>query len=150
MSVINAPQAWPSDAAPSKAEIERIYKAAYYVNPSILRPQDPAELGLDLHRLKECGEVLMKKSLSELRRHLPALWGRMDESQKALFLLGHLAEALKYADTTLQALEKELGPLKEEKASIDRVMNLVYGKIPENLARRIKRGLGREWLNGAD
>jgi hypothetical protein len=147
---MNAPQAWPSDAAPSKAEIERIYKAAYYVNPSILRPQDPAELGLDLHRLKEFGEVRMKKPLSELRRHLPALWGRMDENQKALFLLGHLAEALKYADTTLQALEKELGPLKEEKASIDRVMNLVYGKIPENLSRRIKRGLGREWLNGTD
>jgi hypothetical protein len=147
---MNAPQAWPSDTAPSKAEIERIYKAAYYVNPSVLRPQDLAEFGLDLHRLKEFGEVRMKKPLSELRRHLPALWGRMDENQKALFLLGHLAEALRYSEDTLQALEKELGPLKEERAAIDRVMNLVYGKIPDHLSRRIKRGLGREWLNGKD
>lgn len=148
MSPMNAPHAWPSDTAPSKVEIERIYKAAYYVDPSVFRPQDLAEFGLDLHRLKEFGEVRMKKPLPELRRHLPALWGRMDQNQKALFLLGHLAEALKYVETTLQALGEELGPLKEEKAAISRVMNLVYGKIPEQLARRIKRGLGREWLNG--
>ena len=64
---MNRKEIWPKEQAPSKEEIERMYRMAYCVDPEFFRREDVADFGLDLRRLKEFGEVLMAKKLPVLR-----------------------------------------------------------------------------------
>lgn len=136
---------WPMDQNPAKSEIEQMLKLAYYVDPSILRPEDVVNFGVDFHRLKEFGEVRMKKDVKRLRSHLPKLWERMTDDQKAAFLINGVLERLEEISTILGHLEEMTGELQETHEGMDMALHGIWAKLPLGLRERLKRGLGKEW-----
>jgi hypothetical protein len=131
-----------------KAEIERMYRMAYCVDSGIYRPDDVVDFGIDLRRLKEFGEVEMKKDLSQLRRRATVLWNRMDAHQKAAFLIGDVVAALRTAGGALRALEAVLGRLDEAHDGIDMAYNGLFSKVSGPLKERVEQGLGKWRTNG--
>lgn len=137
---------WPTNKTPDKAEIESMYKCAYYVDAGFFRAPDVVDFGLDLHRLKECGEVVMKKSIRELRKHLGELWARMTKDQKVLFLMSSAMEGMGFLELVFDDLAVFTGDVKEEKLGLDSVRNSLFAKIPKNLHLKLEKGLGKEWI----
>lgn len=136
---------WPTEKNPAKSEIEQLFKMAYYVDPEILRPPDIVNFGIDFHRLKEFGEVRMKKSVGQLRPHVADFWGRMNDDQRAAFLISSLIDRLKVIMQLTEDLESVIGELREGQEGLDMVLNNVWSQIPLGLRERLKRGLGKEW-----
>jgi hypothetical protein len=136
---------WPFDRNPGREEIERLYRVAYYVDSSVFRREDLVDFGIDFHRLKECGEVRMKKPLLQLRRHVKGLWDRMGRDQRAMFLMGHFAHTLRRAQAVLGELRTLLGDVEDEKQALDLAMTRLCGRLPETLRKKLDQGLGKAW-----
>lgn len=137
---------WPNTKAPTRAQVERMYKLAYTIEPSIFRPEDIINFGIDLRRLKEFGEVRMSKNPS--RAHVDDLWGRMDQYQRAAFLMSYLGDSLRSVETLVKALEKELGELKDIRDALTWLHAGLFGRFPKSLHKRLQRGLARWGNNG--
>lgn len=130
---------------PSKEDAERMVKIAYYLDRKFLRPIDMVDFGIDVYRLKECGEVRMSKSLSKIRPHVAGLWARMTDPMRAMFLWSHLCQSV----DELRVILAEMAPIiKSTKADAD-YLNLFLGsmamKLPPELQAKIKDGFGKEW-----
>lgn len=136
---------WTSKLA--KDEIERMYKMAYCVEPGIFRPDDIVDFGMDLRKLKEFGQVEMKKDLPQLRKRAKGLWDRMDRLQRAAFLMGDVVASLRHTAGSLRSLEAVIGRLDEAHDGIDMVYNGLFGKVPKALRERLESGLGK-WKTG--
>lgn len=146
---MNAPsETWPGKKMPGKTEIERMYRIAYTVDPGFYRMQDVIDFGLDLHRLKEFGDVIMKKDLAQLRKRAKDLWGRMDDHQKAAFLMGTVIEGLRNVAGVLQDLERLMGPMPDAHEGLEMAQNGLYVRIPKSLRDRLDRGFGKWKTNG--
>jgi hypothetical protein len=141
-------EAFPGKKMPGKTEIERMYRIAYTVDPAIYRIQDVIEFGIDIHRLKEFGEVLMKKDVSKLRKGVRALWDRMDDHQKAAFLVGDVVSSLKNLGKLVADLEKLMGPIMEAHEGLELIQNGLFARIPKALRDRLERGFGKWRTNG--
>lgn len=141
-------EAFPGKWMPAKTEIERMYRIAYTVDPAIYRVQDVIDFGIDIRRLKEFGEVLMKKDVSKLRKGAKSLWDRMDDHQKAAFLVGDVYSALKDLTKTIGDLEKLMGPILEAHEGLELIQNGLFARIPKALRDRIQRGFGKWRTNG--
>lgn len=136
---------WPTNKAPVKEEILRMYKCAYYIDRSFFKPADVADLGLDFYRLKEFGEIEMKKPLEKLRPHVPALWERMSRAQKVMYLYSYLCQATGYAKAILKDLGAMVGDVKRETSLLEGIPDSLYLKFPKELQDKIKDGFGKEW-----
>ncbi len=132
-----------------KAEIERMYRIAYTVNPDMFSPQDVVDFGLDLHQLKEFGAVKMKKGLSVLRKNCRALWDRLDDHQKAAFLMGDVVSGLRKVSSVLQDLEKLMGTIPDAHEGLQMVQNSIYARMPKAWRDRADQGFGKWRTNGA-
>jgi|FLYK01.1.fsa_nt_gi hypothetical protein len=141
---------YPRNPSPLKPEIERMVKLAYLVDPAILRPQDIVDFGIDLHRLKEFGEVRLSKPLGHLRKLVPALWGRMNAHQRAAFLLSYVVDGLKQVEETLKDLEREIGDLSEARQGITLALSGLFGKVPRRIVRRIGEASAMWKYEGGD
>lgn len=126
-----------------KIEIERMYRIAYTVDPAFFRITDVVDFGLDLHRLKEFGDVLMKKDLARLRKYAKELWGRMNDHQKAAFLMSNVIEGLRNVAGVLQELEKLTGPMSDAHEGLEMAQNGLYVNIPKTLRDRLDNGFGK-------
>jgi len=104
-------EAWPGTKHPSKEEVERLYRLSYTVDHEFFRREDVVDLGLDVRQLKEFGEVRFSKSLSVLRKHVPSLWKRMNDLQKAAYIMADVMSGLKGVDLAIKELEKVVGPI---------------------------------------
>ena len=131
-----------------KAEIERMYRMAYTVDPKVFRAQDLVDFGLDLHRLKEFGDVKMKKGLAVLRKGCKALWERMNDQQRAAFLIGDVITGLRKVSGSLQGLEKVMGSIPEAHEGLEMAQNGLYARIPNDLRGRLDQGFGKWRSNG--
>lgn len=139
---------WPGKKTPGKSDIERMYRIAYTVDPSIYRMQDVIDFGLDLHRLKEFGDVVMKRDLSRLRKGAKELWGRMDNHQRAAFLMGNVIEGLRGVSGVLLDLEKLMGPMPDAHEGLAMAQNGLFATIPKTLRDRLDKGFGKWRTNG--
>lgn len=133
-------------SAPAKDEAERMVMVAYYIDKKFLRPTDIVDLGIDLYRLKECGEVRMSKSPAKLRPHTAGLWGRMTDPMKAMFLWSYFCSKAE----ELRNILDQLGPLvksscREERSRIEQMLGTMALKLPKELQEKIREGFGREW-----
>jgi len=137
---------WPNTKTPTKAQVERMYKLAYTIEPSIFRPQDIINFGIDLRRLKEFGEVRMSKN--PVREHVAGLWDRMDHYQRAAFIMSYMADSLRSVELLVKALERELGELKDVRDSLTWLHASLFGRFPKSLHKRLQRGLARWGNNG--
>jgi len=127
--------AWPGEKAPSKDDIERLYRLAYCVDPDYFKKEDVVNLGLDLYRLKEFGQVVMKKSLSVLRKQAPALWKRLSDTQKADYVLGDVIAGLRYVDGAIREMEKFIGEFPEGHESVDFIYHQLFARLPARHCR---------------
>jgi hypothetical protein len=141
-------EAWPGKRLPAKVEIERMYRIAYTVDPNFFKIHDVVDFGLDLHRLKEFGDVTMKKDLTQLRKYAKGLWGRMDDHQKAAFLMGNVIEGLRDVASVLQDLEKVIGPMPDAHEGLEMAQNGLFATIPKALRERLDKGFGKWKSNG--
>lgn len=133
-------------SAPAKEEAERMCKIAYYLDKKFLRPIDLVDLGIDVYRLKECGEVRMSKKPSEIKPHLAALWNRMTEPMKAMFLWSHLCQEVDMIKELLMQLGSfHKGSMQAELSHLDALLLSASRKLPEELQSKIKEGFGKEW-----
>lgn len=124
-----------------------MYTIAYYLNVDFFRREDVVDLGLDYHQLKECGAVVMKKSVVELRRHVGALWKRMDESQKCAFLLSRAALHVQDVKRIMTHLEKMTNHSSATvKEGLDMALNVALTAVPVELRDELQKGLGRRWV----
>lgn len=131
--------------APSKDEAERMYKIAYYLDKKFLRPIDVVDLGIDVYKLKECGEVRMAKSPSKIKPYTAEIWGRMTESMRAMFLWSYLCEEIDSLRATLRQLKPIAKNVRLEELALDSILNSMSIKLPPELQAKIKEGFGREW-----
>lgn len=131
------------DRFPGKAEIERMYRMAYTVDPRVFRIQDVVDFGLDIPRLKEFGEVRMKKGLAVLRKSCKVLWDRMNDQQKAAFLIGDVVSDLRRVAGRLQGLEKLIGSTPGAHEGLDMAQNSIYARIPNPLRGLLDQGFGK-------
>lgn len=136
---------WPNNQTPGKDEIERMYKCAYYLDRGFLKPSDVTDFGIDISRLKEWGEVVMKKPLPILRAHVKALWDRMDRAQRTMFLYSYFAQGMKRMLTLLDSIEAQAGNCMSERHAMNSVTSTLPRKFPEALQDKIREGFGKEW-----
>jgi hypothetical protein len=140
---------WPTNKAPIKEEIERMYKCAYYFDSSFFKPTDLVDFGIDFHRLKEFGEVDMKKDLPKLRQHVQKLWDRMGQAQRTIFLYSYFNQGCQYLSSLLEDLERALGGKggseTKEQYMLGRLLEVVRKKFPEDLQDKLDKGFGKEW-----
>ena len=141
-------EAFPGNKMPGKTEIERMYRIAYTVDPAIYRIQDVIDFNIDLRLLKEFGEVRMKKDVSKLRKGAKALWDRMDDHQKAAFLVGDVVSSLQSLAKTVADLEKLMGPILEAHEGLELIQNGLFARIPKALRQRLEKGFGKWRSNG--
>lgn len=134
---------WPTNRAPDKDQIVRMYRLAYMMSTAVLRREDVVDFGLDLHRLKEFGEVRMSKPLTTLRKHVPGLWARMDKQQRAAFILSYLLESLENVGSLVKNLEVEMGEVKDVHESLVWMNTFLLGKFPKELQERLRQGRER-------
>lgn len=130
-----------------KADIERMYKMAYTIDAEIYRPDDVVDFGIDLRRLKEFGEVEMKKDLAQLRRRANGLWGRMNRHQKSAYWIGDVVAALRTATCALRSLEALIGRLDESHDGIEMTYNGLFARSGA-LKERVEKGVGKWRANG--
>jgi hypothetical protein len=142
-----AENAWPSEKAPSKDDIERLYRLAYCVNPDYYRKEDVVNLGLDLYRLKEFGQVRMTKPLTVLRKQAPILWKRLSDVQRAAYVLGDVIAGLRYVDGAVTELEKLMGEFPEAHESVDFIYHQLFARMPASLRDKLEKGFGK-WKGG--
>lgn len=138
---------WPGDKAPSKEEVERMYRLAYCVDPEFFRREDVIDFGLDLYRLKEFGEVRMSKNVGVLRRHAPTLWKRLSDAQRAAYILADVVSGLRYVDGAVKELEKVMGAFPEAHESVDFIYHQLFAKLPIGLRNKLEKGFGK-WKAG--
>lgn len=144
MTIMN--KVWPSNKAPIKVEIERMYKCAYYFDRSFFKASDLVDFGLDLYKLKEAGVVEMKKDLSKLRPHVQALWDRMGPSQRTIFLYSYFMQGCNYLLTLLGDLSPALGgDVRPEERLIETLIQTVNRRFPQDLQDKLDEGFGKEW-----
>jgi hypothetical protein len=139
----------PGEKLLSKDEVERLYRLAYTVDHEFFQKQDLIDLGLDLHRLKEFGEVRMSKSLSQVRKQVPALWKRMNDLQKAAYIMGDVMSGLKYLDNAIRELEKLLGEIPHAHDGISFIETGLFARIPAHLRDRLSKGFAK-WKGNGD
>lgn len=143
----NIEAVWPTNRLPTKVQIERMYKLAYTMDPSIFKREDVVDFGIDLYHLKECGEVRMSKPLGKLRKHTSDLWDRMDSHQRAAFIMSYLVDALRSVEVLVKDLEREIGDLKDVREALTWMHSGLFGKFPKGLQKKLALGLER-WGNG--
>lgn len=136
---------WPDNRTPGKEEIERMYKCAYYIDRTFLRPADVVEFGIDFVRLKEFGEVVMRKPINQLRQKAPGLWERMNKSQKTMFLYSYFTQGIKYLNKLVDNLEPLIGNCMSERHGLTSLLNTLNRKFPADLRDKIEDGFGKEW-----
>lgn len=135
------------DQGDPKEEIERMYRMAYCVDPGFFRPADVVDLGLDVVRLKEFGQVRMRKNATLLKRQAGKLWERMSEDQRAAYTIADILSCLGYIGEAMAALEGYLGPLPGAQEELDMVYNALFTKIPLQLQSKLAKGFGK-WKSG--
>lgn len=140
-------ETWPGTKPPTKEELERLYRLAYMIDAQYFKREDVVDLGLDLHRLKEFGEVKMSKGLTVLRKHAGALWKRLNDAQRTAYIIADVFSKLQYIDQAVQELAKEVGPLPEVADGIGLVRTGLFSRVPAHLRERLAKGLGK-WKNG--
>ncbi len=136
-------EAWPKEKPPTKEEIERLYRLAYMVDHEFFRREDVVDLGLDVRRLKEFGEVHLSKTLAVIRKHAPSLWKRMNDLQKAAYIVSDLYASLKQVDLTIQELEKVTGPMAEAREWVSYIHTGLFARLPQRLRERLDKGFGK-------
>lgn len=136
-------ETWPGTKPPTKEEVERLYRLSYTVDHEFFRREDVVDLGLDVRQLKEFGEVRFTKSLSALRKHAPALWKRMNDLQKAAYIMGDVMSGLKDVDLAIKELEKVVGPIPDAHEGISFVQTGIFASIPSHLRDRLEKGFGK-------
>lgn len=141
-------ETWPGSKPPTKEEIERLYRLAYTIDARYYRREDVVDLGLDLHRLKEFGDVRMSKGLPTLRKHAGSLWKRLNDAQRTAYILADVISGLRYVDQAVRELEKEVGPLPEAQEGISLVQNSLFSRVPAHLRERLDKGFGKWKTNG--
>lgn len=141
-------ESWPGDRKLGKHEIERLYRIAYTVDQNFFKILDVADFGIDLHRLKEFGDVVMKKDLAQLRKGAKILWKRMDDHQKAAVLMGNVIEGLRSVSGMLQDFEKLMGPMPDVHDGLDMAQMGLYTGVPKGLRDAVDKGFGKWKTNG--
>lgn len=129
----------------TKDQVLRMYKVAYYLDRSFFKPADLVDFGLDIYRLKEFGEVKMKKTWVKIRPYADGLWNRMTDSMKVMFFWSYYCEGLDYLRLILAEMEplvKNVGP---ERGGVEALSSSMSQKLPPALQTKIKEGFGREW-----
>lgn len=144
MTVIN--DLWPDNQAPGKEQIERMYKCAYYLDRSFFKPSDIPDYGIDLVRLKEFGEVVMRKPLPQLRARTKALWDRMSRVQRTMFYYSYISQGIKYLSWLLDNTEAMIGNCMSERHALTNIQSTLPRKFPEELQEKIREGFGRDWI----
>jgi hypothetical protein len=142
-------EVWPGQKPPTKEEIERLYRLSYMVDHEFFRREDVIDLGLDLRRLKEFGEVRMSKTLGVIRKYAPGLWKRMNDLQKAAYIMADVISGLKYVDQAIKELEKVVGPIPEAHDGVSFVHTGLFSRIPSHLRVRLEKGFGKWKANGS-
>lgn len=129
----------------TKEEVERMYKVGYYLDRNFLKPTDVVDLGLDLYRLKEFGEVHMKKTWAKIRPLTDGIWNRMTDPMKVMFYWSYFCQWLDYGRLVLDEMEPLIRNVGFERKSIEAMSSAMYQKLPAALQTKIKEGFGREW-----
>jgi hypothetical protein len=135
----------PDNPAADKDEIERMYKCAYYIDRSFFRPADVLDYGIDIVKLKEFGEVVMKKPLANIRPKVKALWDRMSKAQRTMFLYSYFSQGVRYLNGMLDLLEAQLGNCMSERHALSSILTTLNRKFPDELQEKIRDGFGKEW-----
>ncbi len=131
--------------APSREDAERMLKIAYYIDKKFLRPIDMVDFGIDVYRLKECGEVRMSKSRSKVKPHVLELWGRMTKPMKAMFMWSHFCECVDELRKVHQELQALGEPVQNQRLELDVAIARTSAMLPAELQAKIKEGFGKEW-----
>lgn len=129
----------------TKEEVERMYKVAYYLDRNFLKPTDVVDLGLDLYRLKEFGEVHMKKTWAKIRPQADTIWARMTDPMKVMFYWSYFCQWLDYGRLILDEMEPLVRNVGFERKSIEAMSSTMYQKLLPELQKKIKEGFGKEW-----
>lgn len=140
---------WPGGKSPTKEDVERLYRLSYLVDREFFKREDVADLGLDLRRLKEYGEVRMTKGLVVLRKHVQGLWSRMNDLQKAAYIMGDVMSGLVNVDLSIRELEKVVGPIQQAHEGVSFIQTGLFAWIPSHLRDRLEKGFGKWKANGA-
>lgn len=135
----------PSNDSPGKEEIERMYKCAYYIDRTFFKPADVVDFGIDIVRLKEFGQVVMKKPIAKLRPQKSYLWARMNKAQRTMFLYSYFIQGLKYMNAVLDQMEAMLGTSMSERHALSSISTMLERKFPEELQDKLRDGFGKEW-----
>lgn len=136
---------WPENKTPDKEQIERMYKCAYYLDRSFFVPADLADFGIDLVRLKEFGEVIMRKPLPALRQKTEDLWKRMNKSQRTMFFYSYFSQGARQLVGLIDHIEALIGNCMSERHALSSVQNTLHRKFPDNLQEKLRDGFGKEW-----
>lgn len=128
---------------PEKEDVERMYRVAYLLDQGFFRREDVIDFGMDLHRLKEFGEVKMKKTVIEVRKHVRGLWNRMTDEQRSAFMVGEVLSRINDATEALRHLEVTMGQAPEVHEFLDFAKGYLEAKIPPALVERLGRGSGK-------
>lgn len=136
-------ETWPGTKPLSKEEVERLYRLSYTVDHEFFKREDVVDLGLDVRQLKEFGEVRLSKSLTILRKHVPTLWKRMNDLQKAAYIMGDVMSGLKDVDLAIKELEKVVGPIPQAHEGVSFVETGMFAWIPGHLRDRLQKGFGK-------
>jgi hypothetical protein len=136
-------ETWPGTKPLSKEEVERLYRLSYTVDHEFFKREDVVDLGLDVRQLKEFGEVRLSKSLTVLRKHIPTLWKRMNDLQKAAYIMGDVMSGLKDVDLAIKELEKVVGPIPQAHEGVSFVETGMFAWIPGHLRDRLQKGFGK-------
>lgn len=132
-------------ASVTKDEMERMYKISYYIDKGFFKPLDVVDLGLDIHRLKEFGEVRMTRPWPKLRSHAGPLWARMTDPMKVMYWWSFLCEGIDLLKSLLDTMEPFVKNVNLERKSLETVVSSMCQKLPPELHAKIKEGFGREW-----
>lgn len=134
---------WPTNRHPDKDQIVRMYRLAYMIDPAFFTREDVVDFGLDLYRLKEFGEVRMSQPIGKLRKHVPALWDRMDPHQRGAFTLSYLLGSIEAVGALVKDLEAEMGSLSDVHENLLWMNSFLLGKFPKALQGKLRQGLER-------
>ena len=129
----------------TKDQVLRMYKVAYYLDRSFFKPADLVDFGLDIYRLKEFGEVRMKKTWSKIRPQADQLWARMTDPMKAMFYWSYYCEGLDYLRLILGEMEPFVKNVALDRSGIEELSRSMSQKLPPALQSKIVQGFGREW-----
>lgn len=128
----------------TRAEAERLYWLAYLVDSSFFRPIDAVNFGIDVRKLKECGEVTMTKPIAKIRGHILGLWERLTKDQRAAFIMSYLLEGLESIAVTVGDLENQIGNLQDVRDALTWINLTLFGRFPKNVMQRLEEAL-RKW-----